>query len=326
MYQKKSDDAISPVIGVMLMLVVTIVIAAVVVAFSTGMVSETNAVAPAAAFDVEIYSSFNDIVPSMHITHVSGDPVDTADMKLTFTWECPYPTCPSGVGHVHSSSYEFVDDGRWGYYDGRGGTDCDGIPFGVEGAKETSGYFGSTVQPLYINHGLGANVEYDDGYNYDGAYFGYITLKRGMTVYAYEQHLPKGDGNPAMDILLNNGDILVEPVEADSGEGFVISCPVCGESSGLESFGEAGYMCSGGSCWQGGCPDCGASGWPNPFNLDTGICSACGYDMEYPDEVISVTGFTSGIMACLPIGTPVDVTIVHIPSNKPIFEKTVYVQ
>ena len=217
MYQKKSDDAISPVIGVMLMLVVTIVIAAVVVAFSTGMVSETNAVAPAAAFDVEIYSSFNDIVPSMHITHVSGDPVDTADMKLTFTWECPYPTCPSGVGHVHSSSYEFVDDGRWGYYDGRGGTDCDGIPFGVEGAKETSGYFGSTVQPLYINHGLGANVEYDDGYNYDGAYFGYITLKRGMTVYAYEQHLPKGDGNPAMDILLNNGDILVEPVEADSG-------------------------------------------------------------------------------------------------------------
>ena len=39
---KKKEDAVSPVIGVMLMLVVTIVIAAVVAAFAGGLATETE--------------------------------------------------------------------------------------------------------------------------------------------------------------------------------------------------------------------------------------------------------------------------------------------
>ena len=40
--QKRNEDAASPVIGVMLMLVVTVVIAAVVVTFSTGLAGSTG--------------------------------------------------------------------------------------------------------------------------------------------------------------------------------------------------------------------------------------------------------------------------------------------
>ena len=55
---RKSDDAVSPVIGVMLILVVTVIIAAVVAAFATGMVGENSGPAPSAKKDVEIYSAF----------------------------------------------------------------------------------------------------------------------------------------------------------------------------------------------------------------------------------------------------------------------------
>nr|WP_319377848.1 type IV pilin [uncultured Methanocorpusculum sp.] len=41
-YNTKSQDAVSPVVGVMLMLVVTIVIAAVVSAFAGGLVTSTE--------------------------------------------------------------------------------------------------------------------------------------------------------------------------------------------------------------------------------------------------------------------------------------------
>ena len=51
MIQKKSEDAVSPVIGVMLLLVVTIVLATIVAAFAGGFGTETEA-APATAVDV----------------------------------------------------------------------------------------------------------------------------------------------------------------------------------------------------------------------------------------------------------------------------------
>ena len=55
MISKKSDDAVSPVLGVMLMVVITVVIAAVITTFATGVVGDTKA-APVAVLDVHIYS------------------------------------------------------------------------------------------------------------------------------------------------------------------------------------------------------------------------------------------------------------------------------
>ena len=97
MTRKKSEDAVSPVIGVMLMLVVTVVIAAVVAIFATGMVEETEP-APIAKLDVEILTAYEvngGTVPTLHLTHVSGDPLDTADLKLSFSWDCEHgDSCP----------------------------------------------------------------------------------------------------------------------------------------------------------------------------------------------------------------------------------------
>ena len=55
--ENRKDDAISPVVGVMLMLVVTIVIAAVVVMFSTGLAGDTKTT-PTALFEVSGMDTF----------------------------------------------------------------------------------------------------------------------------------------------------------------------------------------------------------------------------------------------------------------------------
>ena len=67
MKKSNKEDAVSPVIGVMLMLVVTIVIAAVVAAFASGLGGDVES-APAAVLDVELTST-----PKLTLQHLSGE-------------------------------------------------------------------------------------------------------------------------------------------------------------------------------------------------------------------------------------------------------------
>ena len=89
MKTKKSDDAVSPVIGVMLMVVITVVIAGVIAAFGTGMVGDTES-APNVVLDVQIleyYQALSDCGgPDFHIRHVSGDPLDTGEIEIRMSW------------------------------------------------------------------------------------------------------------------------------------------------------------------------------------------------------------------------------------------------
>ena len=80
---KKHEDAVSPVIGVMLMLVVTIIVAAFVTAFSSGLV-DTESTAPVAYLDVEILANQGDTHDQyvLNIKHMGGDVLDTADLKI----------------------------------------------------------------------------------------------------------------------------------------------------------------------------------------------------------------------------------------------------
>jgi FlaG/FlaF family flagellin (archaellin) len=87
---KERESAVSPVVGVMLMLVVTIIIAATVSAFAGGLVGTADK-APQAAFDVKVavthhlgYYPYDDRV--LTITHLGGDPIDTARTKLVTSW------------------------------------------------------------------------------------------------------------------------------------------------------------------------------------------------------------------------------------------------
>jgi flagellin-like protein len=75
--QSPKDRAVSPVVGVMLMLVVTIIIAAVVSAFSGGLTNEQKKI-PSASIQAT-YSATD----GMAIRHMGGDPLATNDMAFT---------------------------------------------------------------------------------------------------------------------------------------------------------------------------------------------------------------------------------------------------
>ena len=74
--QERKDDAVSPVIGIMLMLVVTIIIAAVVTGFATDLSKDTEKT-PTAFFDAD---SEND---KIMLKHKGGEPIRLQDIQLT---------------------------------------------------------------------------------------------------------------------------------------------------------------------------------------------------------------------------------------------------
>jgi len=81
--KKKNEDAVSPVIGVMLMLVVTVVIAAVVVGFSTGLAGSTGTT-PTALFEVSNSENGADgTLAYMNLRHKGGDVISLADLQIT---------------------------------------------------------------------------------------------------------------------------------------------------------------------------------------------------------------------------------------------------
>ena len=85
---KERESAVSPVVGVMLMLVVTIIIAATVSAFAGGLVGTADK-APQAAFEVKIslmHQDWGGIDRTMTISHLGGDPIDTARLKIITSW------------------------------------------------------------------------------------------------------------------------------------------------------------------------------------------------------------------------------------------------
>lgn len=80
----KQGSAVSPVVGVMLMLAVTIMIAAIVSA-TAGNFTNTEKKAPSAILDVSIYAAKDYggyYVPTMTIKHVSGNPLQTKDLQV----------------------------------------------------------------------------------------------------------------------------------------------------------------------------------------------------------------------------------------------------
>ena len=82
---RKTDEGVSPVVGVMLMLSVTVIIAAI-VSSAAGGLSGTEKKAPSAILEVHFYEnrsygSFS--APAMTIEHISGNPLQTKDLSIT---------------------------------------------------------------------------------------------------------------------------------------------------------------------------------------------------------------------------------------------------
>jgi archaeal type IV pilus assembly protein PilA len=84
-FTESDERAVSPVVGVMLMLVVTIIIAAVVSAFAGGL-GGTQQKAPQASIDVQIKTNADDTMSGtntvMTFSELSGDPIQTKDLAI----------------------------------------------------------------------------------------------------------------------------------------------------------------------------------------------------------------------------------------------------
>ena len=84
-----NERAVSPVVGVMLMLVVTIIIAAVVSAFAGGLTAQKER-APQATLDCHITwdnGAMSGVAgPIFTMRHLGGDPINTKNVKLVTSW------------------------------------------------------------------------------------------------------------------------------------------------------------------------------------------------------------------------------------------------
>lgn len=77
---RKNDEAVSPVIGVILMVAITVILAAVIAAFVFGMGTPTKAPQVQLKFTASNVSAGNDI---LKISHDGGDPLVLKDEKIT---------------------------------------------------------------------------------------------------------------------------------------------------------------------------------------------------------------------------------------------------
>ena len=72
------DDAVSPVIGVILMVAITVILAAVIGTFVLGLGDQVQTTAPNANFEFD----FNDADDELTITHSGGDGVESNELFL----------------------------------------------------------------------------------------------------------------------------------------------------------------------------------------------------------------------------------------------------
>jgi flagellin-like protein len=75
------DRAVSPVIGVILMVAITVILAAVIGTFVLGLGENVQSTSPSASFAFDYDSS----TPELTITHESGDAIDPDRLSITST-------------------------------------------------------------------------------------------------------------------------------------------------------------------------------------------------------------------------------------------------
>ncbi|MCU4716803.1 type IV pilin N-terminal domain-containing protein [Halapricum hydrolyticum] len=76
------DDAVSPVIGVILMVAITVILAAVIASFVLGL-GDTTDTTPTASFDFEYVDDDGDGTnDAVKITHQTGDTLDQSEVKV----------------------------------------------------------------------------------------------------------------------------------------------------------------------------------------------------------------------------------------------------
>lgn len=151
---RENESGVSPVIGVMLMLVITVIVAAVVSGFAGGLMDSSTDV-PVAAFEFKAYSSFmvassaGGAGPYLEAIMKSGEAIDTADLKIVSYWE-------DADGNTHS--HEFTESAL---FQGAKGSKNTFRSFNGPG---TNTFFGDTGAYWHTGDKFCGGIEYVLGY------------------------------------------------------------------------------------------------------------------------------------------------------------------
>jgi len=91
----KEDNAVSPVIGVILMVAITVILAAVIATFVLGLGDQVSNTAPQASFTFE-YDEASSGTDELTITYDGGDSIDSGSLSAVY----------SGASNAASSPYD----------------------------------------------------------------------------------------------------------------------------------------------------------------------------------------------------------------------------
>jgi|GEM_PF-6094134 len=80
----ETDDGISPVVGIMLMVVVTVIIAAAIIGFSTGIVGDDTESTPVVILEVGDLAVGSVCLTSVDFVHKGGDPFSLDYIEFSF--------------------------------------------------------------------------------------------------------------------------------------------------------------------------------------------------------------------------------------------------
>jgi len=95
------DRAVSPVVGVMLMLVVVIIIASLVSGFAGGLINKGSGTAPTLAMDVKVINSGNFAGSGFFATVIGvSEPIPTKDIKIVTSWTAANGVSPVSGGNT----------------------------------------------------------------------------------------------------------------------------------------------------------------------------------------------------------------------------------
>lgn len=204
MQKKTRDDGVSPVVGVMLMLVVTIIIAAVVSAFAGGMSKDTEK-APSGDFKIRISNDGTWGGSNFHVDVLGvSESIPTKDLKIVTSWTTRNGTKggatvigPNATANTHFGTYTY--NSPLGF--GPGVEEWEG-----SGSYKTAQHFG--------NYSLMAGTRMHNsaaGYSTSTGGYGVSPATRYQyTTGSY--HLGPGEGRAdAMMAILGNNWYVLQP-------------------------------------------------------------------------------------------------------------------
>jgi len=137
-FKKLIDEerAVSPVIGVILMVAITVILAAVIGTFVLGLGDQVQSTTPQASFGFDRATEADDNGDIVTVTHESGDTIDGANLKVTSTATFNF-TMSDGTWTDNSQSTTFANASR------------DSVSAGTSIKLGHADFSGETVRVIY---------------------------------------------------------------------------------------------------------------------------------------------------------------------------------